>query len=382
MKDKFHGHYPPTPDETRDLWASCIFTFDASVLLNFYKYSETTRDSYLGILERLQDRIWIPYQAAKEYHRGRLRVITEEVKHYKDLGGKLEDIVNRLRSTKHHPFLGEETFTDFSQIAEKVQHELDEGKKTQRELLSIDPVLDKVSLLFAGRVGKLFDDAKLSEIYKDGEKRYKEKVPPGYEDADKPSEDAYGDLVIWCELIEESKTQKTPIAFVTDDTKGDWWLLHDGKPVGPRPELRQEFRAECGKFFFMYQSFSFMEHAETYLEEHVAKTAIEEIRDVQSQAVPRQRVLSEWAEIHNALATLYEQRVGEEAPSAYRPLVGRLRHLGYAADSEMWELVEELRSKYRGAKSSAGAQISHKFAEEYAAVAALARDAIRQAQTE
>ena len=58
---------------------------DANVLLNMYTYSIQTREVFLGILNSLADRIWLPYQAAREYHRNRLGIIGKEIKRYADL---------------------------------------------------------------------------------------------------------------------------------------------------------------------------------------------------------------------------------------------------------------------------------------------------------
>lgn len=60
-----------------------------------------------------------------------------------------------------------------------------------------DIVLDYFIELFDGVIGKPYTAVELSIIYEEGEKRYEEKVPPGYKDLDKKGlVKRYGDTVI------------------------------------------------------------------------------------------------------------------------------------------------------------------------------------------
>jgi hypothetical protein len=95
MKEKFKGYYKPTQDEFAKLWNKCIFIFDTNILLNIYRYSESTRVLFLDILTKLKDRIWLPYQVAQEFHERRLEVIKEQQDAY-------DDIIDILQNNKDH----------------------------------------------------------------------------------------------------------------------------------------------------------------------------------------------------------------------------------------------------------------------------------------
>ncbi len=82
------------------------------------------------------------------------------------------------------------------------------------------------------RVGKPSTEERLKDIRTVGADRYKEGVPPGYKDAAK-SENKYGDLILWFEILEKGKSDERPVILVTDDRKEDWWLKWQGKTVGP-----------------------------------------------------------------------------------------------------------------------------------------------------
>src|SRR5438128_8631528 len=79
MRDTFPGYYRPTGEQFRKLWGESFFAFDTNVLLNIYRYTSETREVFFRVLEGLQSRLWVPHQAALEFHRRRLDVIDEQV---------------------------------------------------------------------------------------------------------------------------------------------------------------------------------------------------------------------------------------------------------------------------------------------------------------
>lgn len=102
-------------------------------------------------------------------------------------------------------------------------------------------------------------DADLLKIYKDGEQRYKEKIPPGYQDVKKEGNKKYGDLIIWNEMINYSKLIKKDILFITDDTKEDWVLRLNGISLDPRKELLVEFKQKSEQLFYLLSSSNFID---------------------------------------------------------------------------------------------------------------------------
>jgi hypothetical protein len=81
MRKMFPGHYRPSEPEFRKLWDKCLFVLDANVLLNLYRYSGETRKKLLDIMGRIESRLWVPHQAALEYQRNRLEVISRKERH-------------------------------------------------------------------------------------------------------------------------------------------------------------------------------------------------------------------------------------------------------------------------------------------------------------
>src|SRR5687768_8031296 len=98
MRDLFRGYYRPKDKEFKKLWEECIFTLDANVLLHVYRFTPDTRQRFLSVLRRLRDRIWLPHQAAHEFHKNRLEVITHQDEVYKELTKLLDKHLSEITS--------------------------------------------------------------------------------------------------------------------------------------------------------------------------------------------------------------------------------------------------------------------------------------------
>ncbi|MBP0029401.1 MAG: hypothetical protein J7529_13535 [Roseofilum sp. Guam] len=168
-----------------------------------------------------------------------------------------------------------------------------------------DPIRDKIDTLFEGKVGNPFTKEQLEEVYKNGEQRYADKIPPGYKDKDKGDklrhnglvyQEKFGDLVIWQQILEKAKqmsegSEELSIIFITNDNKEDWWLIDHGKTIGPRRELIQEINRETdGKIqkFHMYKAELFLIHAKEYLGLDIKDESIKQVRNITNK-VSRQR---------------------------------------------------------------------------------------------
>ena len=97
-------------------------------------------------------------------------------------------------------------------------------------------MLARITDLFDDKVGSPYASDRLANIYNDGEKRYQANIPPGFMDAKgKKDNSKYGDLVLWFQIMDKAKEKKSPVVFICDDAKEDWWWVFSGKTIGPRP---------------------------------------------------------------------------------------------------------------------------------------------------
>ncbi|QXE23748.1 hypothetical protein B6N60_02439 [Richelia sinica FACHB-800] len=244
------------------------------------------------ILQKLQERIWIPHQVAYEIHKNRLTVISDQSVAYKEIQtildknlaiGTLKDEL--FKNYKRHPFIDvKQIIEDIEGIINKVKDDLQATKQAHPDFLENDELWKQLIAIIDGKVSQAYSKDKLKEIYKNSEQRFKDLIPPGYKDDDrKKGDDKYGDVVLWLQLIDYAKSQKKPIIFVTDDDKEDWWLKHGGKTISPRPELVQEMLTEAGVRFYMYPSHRFLEEAQKFLTLPEQPEVIEEAREIREQ---------------------------------------------------------------------------------------------------
>jgi hypothetical protein len=284
MRDLFPGHYRPNDSEFQDMWLNGLFVFDANVLLDIYRYSDETADSLLKTFEKLENRIWIPYQAALEYHRNINTVIASEAKNYADAIKEASVLLTRFSKKRNHPFISQKLYKEIESIFESLNSELEANKISMEALLTENPLKDRLASILSGKIGECFSEQKLTEIYEAGEKRFSTKTPPGYEDAkNKKGDEKYGDLVVWTEIIEKAKSIDSPLIFVTGDSKSDWFLEEMGKKTGPRPELIAELKQNKNIPFYIYSTYSYLEYANTFLAVDVGQEALDEVKQIEIQ---------------------------------------------------------------------------------------------------
>jgi len=266
MKKVFAGWYAKTPDELKALWETAIIVPDANILLHLLRHSPVVRGQLMEVFDRKKDALWIPYQAGAEFQRRRLDVQQKALDAYDAVVKDLTTFANQARNTlnqyRAHPVI--EADREISAIdafqkefetrlaAAKAKHPTEEFAKS----------FERVTELFAGKVGAKPTAEGIAAIYKEGEERYTKKIPPGFEDAKKTGDgDKFGDLIIWKEMMEKAKSEKRPIIFVTDDGKADWWYIHHGRKVGPHPALVEEFLECTGQQFHIYELLQFLRYA-------------------------------------------------------------------------------------------------------------------------
>jgi hypothetical protein len=87
MRDALPGWYRPDAAQ-RAVWLEeGTVALDANVLLDAYQYSPTSRAELLRILRLVQDPLFLPHQAAVEFHRSRIGALADDVELFqKQLG--------------------------------------------------------------------------------------------------------------------------------------------------------------------------------------------------------------------------------------------------------------------------------------------------------
>ena len=296
MKQNFPGYYRPSEEDFSKLWDDCIFSLDANILLNLYRYSPKTRTELLKILTNISDRIWVPYQAAEEYQKNRLSVILKQEKAYEEMQKFIEEEQKKIESALNsiigkHPIMDDDHrqlwLKDINGIFNQLKDDIKTLKASHPDMFFNDTIRDELTSILNGKVGEPCSESDIGKIIEEGKRRYEKKVPPGWKDSGKDGgnlEDLqkYGDLILWFQIIDKAKSAKKNIIFVTDDKKEDWWWKIEGKTIGPHYDLVKEFVFKTGFQFYMYQADPFMEFAKRYLDHDIDQTAIDEVKEIRT----------------------------------------------------------------------------------------------------
>lgn len=281
MRTKFPGYYKPTKEEFEDLWKTATIVLDTNVLLDLYRYSDETVSVLLENINVLKDRIYIPYQVSLEYHRNLNEVISTQIENYKKTITTLEDFKKQLDAKRSHPFLAKELHEEINAFCIKFDDALNCKKVEIEKLITDNPIKEKLAEILDSNVGDSFSEGELEKIFQEGAVRFQDKIPPGYKDEkNKKGNEKYGDLVIWKEILKLSKEKNSNIILVSGDVKEDWFLIHFGKTVGPRPELVQEFKSNSNSLFYIYPTNQFLEFSNQYLKTSIDQEILEEVGKV------------------------------------------------------------------------------------------------------
>lgn len=286
MKKQFAEYYELPEERIKEIWDNSLIVFDTNVLLNLYRYNEESRNEFINVIKTYKERLWIPYQVGLEFHRRREEIMRKNAKAYNVLAEKIsKDLVGVVSSLEseytRHPYISiKDIKKRVEKCAESITKTLEKQALAHPDYSNGDEILQSITELFDGRVGSDFEEKDLEALYKEGEKRYANKIPPGYCDEknkkDKGKRSLYGDLVVWKQTIHHCKEQAKSLIFITDDHKPDWWDKVEGKHT-PRKELIKEFADSTVQNILIYDSSRFLEYAKR----NKAKISPKTIREVE-----------------------------------------------------------------------------------------------------
>jgi len=323
MKDLFPQYNHSDSLNYSNVWQSALFVFDTNVLLNLYRYHESTRTELLDILKSLENRIWIPHHVGLEFHRNRISVIATQGNGFKEMREILNSTKNKLKDdiyqlglhNRHTLINAEKLIHSFDELTTNFAKELETLEASQQKISDPDPIKKIIDDLFSGKVGPAYSQqCDIDDLSKKAETRYKLKIPPGYKDDEKDKNKPddfmhngifykrkYGDYIAWSQILKKAESlDSKQLIFITDDGKEDWWhkLNADGSSnnLGPRIELIDE-AINIGKLdaFLMYKPEGFLKYAKKFLAATVSDESLNEARQVsttntQTQDLPEIKI--------------------------------------------------------------------------------------------
>lgn len=269
--------------------ANIYVTYDTSVLLDLYRLSPTTREEVLELYSKIGVKFghFIAHHVALEFSKNK-----DKVKN--DSDEKLTDIRGKFKSFKKS-LIGVSKVGGFStpihDLAETLNPKLQEIEQVLSRNIEnhfkVDDLYEDISSLFIGKVSEPFSEVELLDIMREGDARFASGISPGFKDSSKidflnfyglPIDAKYGDLIIWKQLIEFSKKNKSDLIFISSDQKGDW------KERGRiRSDLALEFRNKTGSCIYMFTPAEFSKKFKRELEQELSESTSNELADIESQ---------------------------------------------------------------------------------------------------
>lgn len=288
MRSMFRGYYSPSQTELAELWDSGQIILDTNALLNLFRYSQSAREDFIKALHFKRESLWIPHQVGIEFHRRRIEVINDQVNAFGAIESSLSKAKNAaenaLNGYKRHPSLDTAPLTKALQESiNGLMLQLQEARENHSTKVvknkTNEKTLQNITELYEGRVGSPFNDERTLEIHAEGAIRFENEIPPGYKDRNKSEPARYGDLVLWEQILENSRAEKKAAIFVTDDQKEDWWYIVGSETHGPRPELVDDYFSACGQRIHFLTPNRFLDFAKTQMK-GIRSSSVDEVEEV------------------------------------------------------------------------------------------------------
>lgn len=242
----------------------CV-VYDTNIYLNLYEYSPEATDFFVGLTENIIGNLILPETVKREFDRNHGECLNRQRKKFKNVSFLLNKPLNQLKDKikKQFDILKGYKFPNIEVLQNKIDEQISEIEIAFENYVSEHDTLNEINNRFLDDdkikqiISKIMDKKNLLEAFTldeiyllcdEGENRYKKNIPPGYKDGvNKSGVQAYGDLLIWKEVMRYCKEKQMNLIFVTDDVKEDWFELRNTERVGFRKELTNEFKTQTSK---------------------------------------------------------------------------------------------------------------------------------------
>ena len=261
MKEHFPGFYPFSYSEKISYLQDATIVLDSSVLLDLIKLNRADIFIELLLHEDIARRLWIPYDVAWLYHHKMNGVIIEQIERIKSSLSLLTQCKNTFEDPINYPFLKEETFNLFGTLVRDI--ELEARLQVSKLTTSLHVDINKIMIdnLFKTKIGEPYADSEMLKLYADGEKRFLERIPPGYIKRSNHIADQrelYHGYIIWEQMQKYAKKEKKNILFVTNNISEDWFYIVNSEIVSPHQSLINEFKTNTNQSFYCISAYDFV----------------------------------------------------------------------------------------------------------------------------
>ncbi|MFK5708556.1 PIN-like domain-containing protein [Lysinibacillus boronitolerans] len=239
---------------------NCCLIFDTNIYLNLYEYSPETTDFFVNLCGRVKNNLYLPSTVKREFDSNHQSSLSRQRNKFKNAVSNLNNPLNQMEAklTRQFEILRSFNFPSIDELQEVINTDIATLKSTLNTYIEEHEEFEEINgrfldndiineliceLIETGRMLEAFTVEEIYQLCSDGEKRYRNKVPPGYKDDEKKKGvSAYGDFLIWKEALNFCLANRKNLIFVTDDIKEDWYKIENSRRIGFRDELIQEFK--------------------------------------------------------------------------------------------------------------------------------------------
>jgi len=270
---EFAGFKAASSEQLDAALRDAIVAVDANVLLDLYRFRPQTSQDLFTVLQKLGDRLVVPHQGLREFWRRRQRTLDSPRRSTKEAADALaksgRSVCDALASWAKAVGVDEDELAGLTArvngFVGELRGELQAVLQDAGEERAMDPVLDRLEELLAGRVTLPLDQEEWTACITEANRRIDSEEPPGYLDADKGGSDlpegGAGDYLVWYQATRYAREQDRDLLIVTRDEKEDWWWRQQSEFIGPRPELVLEYQALSGRQLFLMRPLDLLRRA-------------------------------------------------------------------------------------------------------------------------
>ena len=282
LREMFKGYTRYSTEEYKRIWDNALVVVDTNILLNLFRYSKETKEEVIKILNELKNRLFLPYQVAFEFFINKDKVIAGASADYdkasKCLYEYKQNLINEISNIKNSRL---KCKADLIKIIENNNHEMMDliNKEKVKKLKDIEnsELEEEIIELFNNVTECKLKEDEYLDVLDEGQRRFVNKIPPGYKDNEKESN---GDYIIFYSIMKKAKSSKKDIIFVTDDVKEDWFYDVKGVKSG-RKEILDEFYKNTNRLMLIYTADNFIKAYNNLRKNQTNEKVIAEIKTIQ-----------------------------------------------------------------------------------------------------
>ena len=264
-----------------------LIVLDTNYLLDIIQLPTTVSKKYIEALENIKENIYIPYLVALEFNFKKSSIKKEKIKKIKKYKDTIENSVSKIKDNiESIDLVDKNEKEEFTNEILTLTEIYSDNLKTlvEKKIVSIITkeeveLYERLIQIIEEKIGNKYTQQWIDSVEKEGEKRFENKIPPGFNDISKDEEEdavrqygdikyqrKYGDLLIWKDIIEYSKEcnkSGKKVFFITNDgkskRKNDLLYKVNDQIVGPNIHLMNELQVEANKEFHILNNLRFVQ---------------------------------------------------------------------------------------------------------------------------